>query len=80
MAHKQISHVQKVCSYTIKYMGGVDRNDQMRSYSSIRLRSNKYYKYLFWALLDVSVTNAIILCMNYTDIKPNTINDLSEPC
>ena len=59
-----------------KYMGGVDRNDQMRSYSSIRLRSNKYYKYLFWALFDVSITNSIILCRNYTDIKPNTIKDL----
>ena len=43
---------------------------------SIRLSSNKYYKYLFWALFDVSVTNSIILCRNYTDIKPNSIKDL----
>ena len=41
-----------------KYMGGVDRNDQMREYYHVRL---KYYKYLFWMSFDVSITNAFVL-------------------
>ena len=44
-----------------KYIGGVDRGDQLRSYYRVRLKSRKYYKYVFWFLFDVVVTNAFIL-------------------
>ena len=44
-----------------KYMGGVDKNDQLREYYHVRLKSRKYYKYLFWMLFDVSITNTLII-------------------
>ena len=44
-----------------RYMGGVDRNDQMREYYNVRLKSRKYYKYLFWMLFDVTITNTLIM-------------------
>ena len=44
-----------------KFMGGVDRNDQMRTYYCVRLKGRKFYKYIFWYLFDVSITNTYIL-------------------
>ena len=44
-----------------QYMGGVDKGDQMRQYYRIRLKSVRNYKYIFWFLLDVAITNAHIL-------------------
>ena len=44
-----------------KYMGGVDKNNQMRGYYSVRTKSNKSYKYIFWFLFDLAITNAFIL-------------------
>ena len=42
-------------------MAGVDKGDQLRKYYSVRLKCNKNYKYIFWFLFDVSITNAFIL-------------------
>ena len=41
-----------------KYMAGVDKGDQMRQYYRVRTKCTKYYKYMFWFLFDVTVTNA----------------------
>ena len=43
------------------YMGGVDYGDQLRGYYHVRLKNRKYYKYIFWFLFDVSITNSFIL-------------------
>ena len=43
------------------YMGGVDLSDQLRGSYHVRLKCMKNYKYVFCFLLDVSVTNALIL-------------------
>lgn len=43
-----------------RYMGGVDKGDQLRGYYVVRLKSMNY-RYIFWFLFDVSVTNAYIL-------------------
>ena len=54
-------------------MGGVDKGAQLHSYYRVRLKSRKYYKYTFWFLFDVAITNAYILS-NYTPTtttKPN---------
>ena len=51
---------QAVISYS-ENMAGVDMNDQLRQYYSIRMKSRKYYKYIFWFLLEVACTNAFIL-------------------
>lgn len=47
-----------------KHMGGVDLADQLRSYYSVARSSKKWYRYIFWYLIDISVCNAFIL-FNY---------------
>ena len=49
-----------IISYN-KWMGGVDRGDQLRQYYYLRSKSQKVYKYIFWFLVDVSITNTYIL-------------------
>ena len=53
------------CPYNIinynKHMGGVDRNDQLRQYYCVRLKSHKFYKYIFWFTFELAVSNAYIL-------------------
>ena len=53
-----------------KYMGGVDRGDQLRGYYSCRTKSRKFYKYIFHFLFDVAITSSYILqksfCSNST--------------
>ena len=56
---------QSVISYN-KYMGGVDRGDQLRSYYSCRTKCRKFYKYIFHFLFDVAITNAYILQQHFT--------------
>jgi len=56
-----------------RFMGGVDRNDQLRSYYHVHLKCRKYYKYIFWFLFEVSVSNSFILFTRYcnrTDRDP----------
>ena len=44
-------------------MGGVDRNDQLlRGYYDIEVKSRKFYKYLFYAAMDVAITDTFIMC------------------
>ena len=56
----EVSCPSAILTYT-KYMRGVDLGDQLRKYYSVRLKCNKNYKYIFWFLFDVCVTNAFIL-------------------
>lgn len=42
-------------------MGGVDLNDQHRKYYSVGRKSRKWWRYLLWFLIDVSIVNAQIL-------------------
>lgn len=44
-----------------KNMGGVDLQDQMRGYYAIGNKSRKWWRYLLWFCVDVSVVNAFIL-------------------
>ena len=62
--------VQSPPSVTLynKYMGGVDRNDQLRGYYHVRLKCRKYYRYIFWFMFEVAVTNSFILCKHHTDL------------
>ena len=55
-----------VVSYNT-YMGGVDRGDQLRGYYSCRSKSHKFYKYIFYFLLDTAVINVYILYTHYTE-------------
>ncbi len=42
------------------YMGGVDHNDQLHGYYSVRTKGKKCYRYIWWFLFDVAVTNMYI--------------------
>ena len=53
-----------------KYMGGVDRSDQMRQYYETSRWAKKWWRYLFWFCLDVSIVNAHIL-MQIADNHPH---------
>ena len=44
-----------------QYMAGVDKGDQYRQYYRVRTKCNKNYKYIFWFLFDVAITNSYIL-------------------
>ena len=60
---------ESIISYN-KFMGGVDRGDQLRGYYRCRSKSRKFYKYIFYFLLDVAITNAFILMKNFTSSCP----------
>ena len=42
-------------------MGGVDLNDQLRSYYPSGRSGKKWWRFIFWYLLDVSICNAFIV-------------------
>ena len=44
-----------------QYMGGVDLNDQLRSYYSSGRSGAKWWRYFLWFILDVAIINAMIL-------------------
>jgi len=44
-----------------KYMGGVDHLDQYRAYYSVGRTGKKWWKYLFWSILDITIINSYIL-------------------
>lgn len=68
---------QSVSLYN-KFMGGVDYDDQLRGYYHVRLKCRKFYKYIFWFLFDVAVTNAFILCKHYTDLGITDVRSFRE--
>ena len=67
----ELSCPTAILAYT-KYMGGVDLGDQLRNYYSVRLKCRKNYKYIFWFLFDVCITNSFILSKfcNSTSSQP----------
>ena len=60
---------QSIIDYN-QFMGGVDRGDQIRGYYSCRTKCRKFYKYFFYFLFDVTVTNAYILQKGYCGSVP----------
>ena len=57
---KLLSHHTSSVLYN-RYMGGVDRGNQLQQYCSVRTKSHKMYKYIFWFIFDVTITNAYVL-------------------
>ena len=59
-----------------EYMGGVDRGDQLRGYYSCRTKSRKFYKCIFYFLLDTAITNVFVLYKHYAaSPKHKTMQD-----
>ncbi|EGZ25318.1 hypothetical protein PHYSODRAFT_449404, partial [Phytophthora sojae] len=57
-----------------RYMGGVDRHDQLRlqAYSlQLSVRFTKYYKSLFLGLVDMALVNAYIVYKKLCERKPH---------
>ena len=48
------------------FIGGVDRNDQLRQYYHVRLKCRKFYRYIFWFLFEAAIVNSIILHTHYS--------------
>ena len=71
MQHKEYPCPEAIAQYN-KYMGGVDHNDQLRQYCHMRLKFRRYYKYLFWFLYDVTVSNAFIVSKTNPDMAAET--------
>jgi hypothetical protein len=44
-----------------KSMGGVDHLDQLRSYYTVGRTGRKWWKYLFWGMLNIAIVNGYIL-------------------
>lgn len=60
--NKDVSKPAVVNQYN-KHMGGVA--DQLRKYYAVGRSSYKWYRYLFWFVIDVSICNAFILYNHY---------------
>ena len=58
--HKSVSCPEAVYKYN-RYMGGVDKGDQLCKYYHVRLKCQKNYEYIFWFAFDTAITNAFIL-------------------
>lgn len=61
-----------------KDMGGVDLNDQMRNYYKFHLKSRKFYKYIFFFLFQLSITNAFILTRHFIKLNIRTMKKFRE--
>jgi hypothetical protein len=48
-------------------MNGVDVNDQYRSYYPVGAQSKKWWKYLAWIFVNISIVNSFILQNLQTD-------------
>ncbi len=77
--NKDGTHISIPCPNSIveynKHMGGVDHNDQIRGYYSVRMKSRKYYKYLFWAAFDVTLSNMYIISKQFPDIGHKNVKE-----
>ena len=58
-----------------QYMHGVDHNDQLRGYYRVCLKGRKHYKYIFWFLLYLAVTNTYILHHPHAGVRGMTMKD-----
>ena len=61
-----------VVSYD-KYMGGVDRSDQMVSYATFNSRTLKWWKRVFFHVLSLSVLNSYLLYKFVTSGESTTM-------
>ena len=71
---KDGSSVEVPCPESIlwynTFMGEVDRADQLCGYNHCRSKSRNFYKYIFFFLFDVAITNAFILMKNFASSCP----------
>ena len=54
-------------------MAAVDKGNQSRGYYHCRIKSRKFYKYIYYFLIDVTITNAFILYRGWSGATEITI-------
>ena len=54
-------------------MAALDKGDQSRGYYHCRIKSRKFYKYIYYFLFDVTITNAFILYRGWSGATKITI-------
>ena len=59
-SRREVCCPHSIASYN-QYMGGVDKNVQLRKYYHVQLKCRKYYRYIFCFLFEVCITNSYIL-------------------
>ena len=59
-------------------MNGLDYNDQLRGYYLFRIKSRKLYKYIFWFIVQLCITNAYILCKHHTSLTIPNMKDFKS--
>ncbi|CAB4006204.1 Hypothetical predicted protein [Paramuricea clavata] len=64
---EEVREKPAVISLYNKYMNGVDVNDQYRSYYPVGAQSKKWWKYLAWFFVNISIVNGFILQNLQTD-------------
>ena len=61
-------------------MNGVDHSDQLHTVYSTARRSRKWWTYLFWFLIDLSISNATILMNESPNHTRQTRRGRPKPC
>ena len=69
---QQVPCPSSIVAYN-KFMGGVDKSDQLRHYYPVRCKTRKFYRYIFWFLSDSCSVNAFILIRNFQLVTDSTI-------
>ena len=70
---------QPIADYN-KLMGGVDLADQLRQVHTIHQKHRKWWKYLCFYLLDVSIVNAYIVYKATPGVKSRTFSSTPSLC
>ena len=53
----------------------MDRNDQLRGYYNIEIKSRSIIKYLFYAALDIAITNAFAMSKFFPSLKKKNLKE-----
>ena len=72
-SREEVSCPLAITSYN-KNMAVVDKGDQSRGYYHFRIKSRKFYKYIYYFLFDVTITNAFILYRGWSGATGITIS------
>ena len=74
---KQLVQCPELIAKYNENMGGVDKNDQLRQYYSIRARGRKCYKYIAYFSIDLAITNSYIF---HSLLSEPTFRNLKDFC
>lgn len=87
--HKEKVYKSEIVINYNKFMGGVDRNDQLSKYSAFNRQQVKWWKKVFFQLVNMAMVNAYIMykfhcskennrIMSHADFRTNCIKQLIE--